>query len=121
VQEPPKPPSPPHTSNPLRTGLLIGGLAAGGAGIAVGAVTGLISLSHANSAKATCRGFACPPSSASMLSSAKTNATVSTVAFVAGGVGLGAAAVAFFVLPSAREAPVTAWISPGEVGVAGRF
>jgi hypothetical protein len=48
--------------------------------------------------------------------------TVSTVGFIVGGVGLGAAAVLWFVRPFGREAPaLEVGLGPAAVRVAGRW
>jgi hypothetical protein len=63
-----------------------GGVAAAGA--VVGAVTGLMAMSKAQSVQSACSGLECPRSIDSDLSSGRTLADVSTVAFAVGGAGL---------------------------------
>jgi hypothetical protein len=58
----------------------------------VGAVTGLLALSKANDVKSRCDAGHCPAEDESKANSAKTLATVSTIGFVVGGVGVGAGA-----------------------------
>ena len=63
-----------------------GGVAA--AGIVVGSITGISAISHKNAAKQRCVAGGCPPSTWSDLDSAQSMATVSTVGFVIGAIGL---------------------------------
>jgi hypothetical protein len=58
------------------------------AGIVVGSITGISAISHKNDAKRACLGGSCPPSTWSDLDSARAMATVSTVSFVVGAVGI---------------------------------
>ncbi len=101
------PPEPAHTGLGTRrvVGLGLGG--AGVVGIGVGAVFGLLASSAWSSAKSACGGDTsrCTDvaSATSYKSTAQTDGTVSTVAFVAGGVLLAAGAV-FFFLPEHSEA-----------------
>lgn len=87
-------------------GFAIAGL--GVAGIAVGAVTGLMAVGKSNDAKAKCKGDGpCPVKSAvDDANSAKTFATVSTIGFIVGGVAAGAGAVLIFTAPSGKKTGV---------------
>ena len=107
--------------------LVYGGFALAGAGVAVGTVTGIISLSRASSAKPVCVDHRCPPEVHDDVNAAKTMGTVSTVAFVAGAAG---AAVAIGALLWTRPAAATrtsghASVTPmfglGTVGLRGWF
>ena len=86
---PPPPPEPPPP-NGLAKPLLYGGFALAIVGVGVGSVTGLMSIARVNDVKPQCEGGTrCPASTASDIDTAKTLGTISTVAFIAGGVGVG--------------------------------
>jgi hypothetical protein len=119
----------PPSGNPLEAVLRWGGLGLAAAGVAVGAVSGAVSLSATNSAKAYCEGGHCGSGAAADLQSAQATATVSDIGFVAAGLG----AVAFlvsFALPAPRPSRsgsatstvrIEPWIGWGDVGVRGVF
>jgi len=137
------PESPPETatSPPPEGGgnktLMIAGIAVGGvgvAGIAVGAVTGILTLSKKSSLQSECNAsHECPPSSFGTFDSANSMATISTIAFIAGGVCLGAGITGVILgtrkgtsdeSPKVDDSPkvtFTPWIGPGGAGVSGRF
>jgi hypothetical protein len=84
--------------------------AAGGigvAGIVVGSVTGALVLAKRDSVSTHCPEHRCDPQGLDELGSARTLATVSTVAFVAGAIGLASATV-LFVWRSASPASASA-------------
>jgi hypothetical protein len=107
--------------------LVYAGFGTAVAGVAVGSVTGLLSLSKASSVKSACDGTLCPRSIDSDLQSGRTLGTVSTIAFVVGGAGLAAGVVGLLITPHKESPPaattssVTPWIGPGSAGLAGRF
>jgi hypothetical protein len=74
-------------------GFVLGGV--GVAGLATGAVTGLLALDRASTVKAHCPGLACDPQGLSAASQGQWLASTSTIAFIAGGVLV--AAGAYFV------------------------
>jgi hypothetical protein len=87
---------PPPPERPSRVPWEIGGLAVGGAGIVFGAVSGFVALGSKSSAEAAgCVDNRCPPPAHSDVDSAKQWATISTVGFAVGVVGLAVAAVAY--------------------------
>lgn len=92
---------------PLADVLVYGGLGLGVVGLGVGAVTGAMTLSRASDIEPQCENGICAPSAKGDLDSASTFATVSTIAFVAGGVGVVASAVGWFLprRPAARSSP----------------
>lgn len=116
------------------------GFGVGVAGVAVGAVTGLMSLSKTSSLKEQCPNDQCPSTTfnsdqfQSDKSSASTLGTVSTIAFIVGGVGV-AVGVVGLVLPhktasvvktgSATKPTVSPWIAPtlggSAAGLVGTF
>jgi hypothetical protein len=121
VQPPPIQPPPPAEpqSNALRTGLVFGGLGVAAAGIGVGTVTGILTLSKAGALKDKCVDGRCPPSSSSDLDTTRTLGVISTVAFVVGGVGALAGAAGFLLVPAAPSTGV--YLGPGTAGVRGTF
>ena len=68
--------------------LVYGGFGLATAGLVVGGITGAMTLSKASDVKAQCENGICDPSARSALSSSQSLATVSTVGFIAAGVGL---------------------------------
>ena len=89
--------TPPDTdrSNPRRTvALVVGGV--GAAGLVVGGIFGAIAMSKKSDAQAVCPNQCSDQSGVDQWSSAKSAGTVSTVAFVVGGVGLATGLVLWF-------------------------
>jgi serine/threonine-protein kinase len=106
---PPPPASPPSSFGGQRVAALaVAGL--GVAGVAVGTVFGLQAKSKWNDTLGRCQGGAtdkCDATGVSLGGDAKTAATISTVSFVAGGVGLAGALVLWLTAPSgAKTEPV---------------
>ena len=100
-------PPPPPGSNGARTaGFVIGGV--GLAGVAVGAITGGMTIGKKSTVDEECGANRCTGQPAQDAASAgKTLSTVSTVAFIAGGVGL-AAGVVLVLTSGPHRAPTTA-------------
>jgi hypothetical protein len=122
---PPPPPEPPRVpTHALRyTGFALVGL-----GVATGSVTGIMALSKGRSnVLPSCDQDArtCPASVGDDLEATRTLATVSTVAFVAAGVGAGLVLADFLVKPSARSssagAGVWASVGPAAASFGGTF
>jgi len=69
--------------------LMIGGFGLAGAGVVVGSITGILSMSKTNSIKSSpyCAGTVCGPPENGDISSAKSMATLSTVSFIVAGAG----------------------------------
>jgi hypothetical protein len=110
----------------------VGGV--GVAGVAAGAITGLMAISSVSSQKNDCHSSApgdCVNHAQALQDhdSASTLSTVSTVAFIAGGALLATGAVLFFTAPRSTEGSQAARVevipsaAPGWAGlsVAGRF
>ena len=103
------------------------GLGLGVAGLGVGAVTGILALGKASDVEAACQGTRCPPSAADTVDSGRSLATISTVGFAVGVVGVGVAAVGFFVLsPKGTSAPkaglrVVPVVAHDRIGLSGTF
>jgi hypothetical protein len=111
--------------NAQRTiGLVVGG--AGVAGLIAGAIFGGLSLSAHSSYEKDCGSNIgapaglCNPAGVSGESDAATKGTISTVAFIAGGVALAAGAGLFLFAPKGSSAPQVG-VGPGSLWVQGRF
>lgn len=102
-------------------------LGVGVVGVGLGAVTGILALGkHGTLADACPNG--CPPSAQSDIDGYHTMGLLSTVGFIAGGVGLAAGAVLLITAPKADAAPkttsrgfVSPYVGPGTLGALGRF
>jgi hypothetical protein len=99
---------------------------AGGAGIAVGAVVGLVAkATYDNALQAECGGDPnrCTPQGTKDGQTAHSQATASTVALVAGGVLLAGGAVLYFTAPNGRDVTVAATVGHdgGGLAVTGRW
>jgi hypothetical protein len=108
--------------------LVFGGLGLAVAGLAVGGITGALTLSKAGGVKAQCANGVCDPSVKDDLDSASTLATISTIGFAAAGGGLVLGAIGLL-LPRTKvesalqstERRAAVWVGPGSVGVRGSF
>jgi hypothetical protein len=133
---PPGPAEDPNLGNGQRTlGLVAGGV--GIAGIAVGSIFGLVAIGKKNDVKTACQqGGGSYPSTCGAPqgsqdndnSAAKSNATISTIGFVAGGIFLVGGTVLYFTAPRAKSASaaqihLAPSVAPGYEGVAlgGKF
>ena len=105
------------------------GFGVGGAGLVVGAVTGVMSLSQTSELKDQCPNNQCPADVADDHDRAKTLATVSDIGFAVGVIGIGVGVVALLTGSSSSETGgtptagfrVAPMISLGSVGVEGAF
>jgi hypothetical protein len=96
----------------------------GGVGLAVGAVTGLLAVGKHSDLEEACPSGSCAAGLQGDLDSYRTMGTLSTIGFIAGGVGVGAGAFLFFTAPSSpqrAEISVTPVIGLGYAGARGRF
>lgn len=117
--------APPTEHRPLPPLVYVGG-GVGLLGLAVGSAAGISAMSHKNAAKKDCVGGNCPPSTWNDIDDARSMATVSTVGFAVGVLGV---AVAGGALLLDKPAPRTsAWVVTPDVTrrganvtVAGRF
>lgn len=103
--------------------LLVAGLGVAAAGVAIGSVTGLISLSKAADARHLCGPDAgnCDPAATDTIGASRTLGWVSTAAFALALAGVGVATYAL-VAPKKKDAPrVEAWVSGGAAGLRGSF
>jgi hypothetical protein len=138
---PPPPPPPPTTTKPQPTGtstgkiLMFGGFGLAAVGIGVGAVTGLMSISKTGDIKDHCKDDKCTKDQADAIDSAKLLGNVSTIAFIAGGVGAGVGVVGLLMVSKeSKENPaenpgssgfrptnIRAVLGPSYAGLAGAF
>jgi hypothetical protein len=92
---------------PLAKGLMYGGAGLAAAGIVVGSITGAMTISKASDVTQQCENDICAPSARDGLDRATTLATVSTIGFIAAGVGV-AAVVVGLLLPKQASSPSAA-------------
>lgn len=100
------------------------GIGVGGAGLLTGAVSGLLVLSKYSDLKEDCPALSCGAKYSDRVESYRTMRTVSTVGFVAAGVG--AAVGVTLLLTSPSRTPTAAqnlslWVTPEMAGVVGTF
>jgi len=98
-------PTPNGSGSPLPKILMFGGFGVGVAGVGIGAVTGLLSIAKVSDVKKDCIGDVCKPSRQGDIDAARSLGTVSTVAFVVGGVGIGAGVVGIVLSGRAPKEP----------------
>lgn len=120
-------PAPPHVDVPPRrgtNGLVWVGVSAVGAGLAVGTIAGIVTLTKASALKSECFNQQCGPSGHGDLVAANTAGTIATIGFAVAGAGV-ALTVWGLVNPKVERAPaqsaVVPWLGLGSAGVAGRF
>jgi hypothetical protein len=127
--EAPQPEAPPPPQKSHRPTLLTWSAAGVAlAGVGVGTVAGILSLSKKSALSSECTRDICGPSSYGDYDAANSLATVSTVGFVVAGVGAAAAVVTLVVghgggdaTPPPSQASFVPWFGPGAAGVSGRF
>ena len=117
-------------ANPASSGLstrkkvAVGALAVGGAGLVLGAITGLVAVSKHGKLSDRCPNGVCPAALQSDYDSYKTMGTLSTVGFLVGGVGAGAGALLWLTAPKEQAQARLAWhpyVGLGGGGVHGSF
>lgn len=118
--------------------LMFGGFGLAGAGVIVGSITGILSMSKTSSIKGStgCSGTVCGPTEYSDISSAKSMATLSTVSFIAAGAGAALGVIGLLTGNGASAAPsatpekppadettsrIEPWLGLGAAGVRGTF
>jgi len=127
VAPPPHSAEPPPNATPASTGSshaspipwIVGGV--GVAALGVGTVFGLKAISNANEARDTCPKNICNDAQgATAADSAHTQATISNVSFVLGGVALATGVVLYFALPTKHGTQVglSPTVAPTSVGLA---
>ena len=121
----------PETSRTTAAKVLVfGGFGLAFVGLAVGGVTGALTLSKAGDVKPQCANGICDPAAKGDLDSASSMATISTIGFAAGGAGI-LCGVVGLLLPRhvetaetalhSSEARTSVWFGPGSMGVRGSF
>jgi hypothetical protein len=97
----------------------------GGLGLAAGVVGGINVATKSYALDDACSGYVCPSERDNDIREAKTWATISTVGFVAAGVGLAGGILWLATAPSSSTSPTRASIRPGvgfaSVGLSGEF
>jgi hypothetical protein len=88
---------------PWRKPAIIGAFALGGAGLALGGVTGALAISKRNTLSKECVSGVCGKKQADDLNSYHTFGRISTVGFIVGGVGAAAGVVLLLVKPQSFE------------------
>lgn len=108
--------------------LAIAGFGVGVAGVALGAITGIVAMGKHGTLQDECKNpdGSCPASAQGDLDSFHTMGTLSTVGFVVGGVGLAAGLVLLLTAPKSAPTKTShAWVlptfGPGVVGAVGHF
>jgi hypothetical protein len=123
-------PAPPPSAGTER-GLAIAGFVVGGVGLAVGSVVGILALGTKSALDSHCANKVCPASEQSDIDSLGTKATVSTIGFGVGIVGVAAGAILLGIshgnagaTAATLEPPrptVSPWIGLGSAGLGGTF
>ena len=107
--------------------LAIGAFAVGGAGLVLGAVTGVVALGKHSDLKTECPSGSCDTTaSQSTLSSYKTMGALSTAGFIIGGAGVGGGVLLLVLAPKSPSPAKTGttvqpYIGFGTVGARGTF
>lgn len=126
--EPVKPVAPPPLEQPAQAGsgqrtaaIVVG--AVGVVGVGVGTLFGLGASSKWSETKDHCSAYpyGCDAQALDAHSSANSKATISTVAFIAGGAALAGAAVLWFTADTGKEKNVAVGMGPGAAFVRGNF
>ncbi|MEO8899984.1 MAG: tetratricopeptide repeat protein [Polyangiaceae bacterium] len=114
--------APAHAGSSQRTAGVVAA-AVGVVGLGFGTFFGLQAGSDWSKAKSDCTNYpkGCGQQSSSLQSSAKSKATVSTVAFIAGGVALGVGAVLWITAGTGKKESVALGFGPGAAFLRGSF
>lgn len=96
-------------------------LGVGVAGLGAGAVLGGLTLARASEIRSHCAGDVCPTAQQGAADSARTMATISTVAFVAGGVFAATGVTLLVLRPKAQKPSVGLALGPGALFAQGAF
>lgn len=122
---PPPPPAPAKTEEKTSGGmspLVPIGFGLGVVGIAVGSITGIMALGKGSDAETACPDKKCKtPDALDSAQSGQTLGTVSTIAFIAGGVGVGVGVVGLFLGGKKTEAKVDVGVGPSRLLLRGTF
>jgi hypothetical protein len=124
------PPPPPASGGGGGNGAAIASFIVGGVGVAVGSVLGIMALGTKSTLDSNCVDKACPPSQQSNINSLGSQATVSTIGFGVGIVGVTVGVILLAVshgggTSTGSAAPpspqISPWIGLGSAGVGGTF
>src|SRR5262249_49581768 len=111
-------------SAPLRVPAYVA-FGVGGAGVAIGAITGGVFVGKAGPLKARCPDARCPPDAQHDLDSTRALGNAATAGLVLGAAGLVTGAVLFFVRPPrpppTQTVALKPWAGLGSAGVMGSF
>jgi hypothetical protein len=114
--------------SPAANVLVFGGFGLAVAGLAVGGVTGALTLAEAGSVKSQCARGICDPAAKNDLDSASSLATISTIGFAVAGVGAVCGVVGLLLPRTKTESALQSserrsavWVGPGSMGVRGSF
>jgi hypothetical protein len=132
VPPPPKPAAEgPHATterSPAANVLVFGGFGLAVAGLAVGGVTGALTLAEAGTVKSQCANGICDPAAKNDLDSASSLATISTIGFAVAGAGAVCGVVGLLLPRTKSETALQStsqrsavWVGPGSMGVRGSF
>lgn len=91
---------------------IISAFAVGGAGLALGGVTGILAIRKHNKLSPDCVGGTCGPGQKADLDTYHTLGTLSTIGFIVGGVGVATGTVLLFVKPRNPESGATGHAAP---------
>jgi hypothetical protein len=107
--------------------LVYGGFGLAVAGLAVGGITGALTLSKASTVKPQCERSICDPAAKTDLDGANSMATISTIGFAVAGAGAVVGLVGLLLPRTKTEAALTperraaVWVGPGSMGLRGTF
>jgi len=114
--------------SPAASVLVFGGFGLAVAGLAVGGVTGALTLAEAGTVKSQCANGICDPAAKNDLDSASSLATISTIGFAVAGVGAVCGVVGLLLPRTKSETALhsrsqrsAVWVGPGSMGVRGSF
>lgn len=121
VVAPPPPPESKVSAGPKI--MTFGGFGVAAVGVGIGAVTGIMSLKQTSDLKKVCPNDGCPASRQSDIDSANKLGNVSTIAFVAGGVGIVFGVVGVVLWHGQKKEPTTTSlvVGPSSLGLQGVF
>ncbi len=86
---------------------IISAFAVGGAGLALGGITGILAIKKHSQLSPSCEGGRCGPDQKADLDKYHTYGTLSTIGFIVGGVGIATGTVLIFVKPRNPETSAT--------------
>lgn len=123
---PPEPKAPPpapivDTHPSSVSPLVYVGFGVAGVGLVLGGVTGVLAMSKASDLKSACTDGRCPPAAHDDVDAYHRFGTISTISFIAAGVGAAVGIYGLVSSPKKEHAHVTPFIGVGSIGVTGAF